>query len=159
LSLWEILFYFFWIVTGNTHAIETTKSHGTHPHSKTPAHADTHGKTGIHPTTKKSDVHKSRTTKHDPEKDDHTGIVVFFLDQIFIPLWLLSIYFFIETDDAIATAVSENSDNISHDKPDTEDENQSWYDSNKRFSTIDFILTIMYKYKRFFCCCSMYLHK
>jgi hypothetical protein len=51
----------------------------------TRARSNTHGKTGIHETAKKSEVPKSRTnkkTEHDknnPEKDDYTGIVILLL--------------------------------------------------------------------------------
>ncbi|CAF1648873.1 unnamed protein product [Rotaria magnacalcarata] len=66
---------------GDFHDHTTKKSHrgtiihDTHPHTKTQSHSDgktakhvTHTKTSIRSTTKKSDVHKSPTNKHNKIK-------------------------------------------------------------------------------------------
>jgi hypothetical protein len=90
---------FFYFVAGIAHTNESPKSHRTTvTHGKTGATArlESHGKTGTHGTTKKSDVHKSRTSKKtdhdkiDPEKDTHTGTVLLYSTKYYlIPLLLL----------------------------------------------------------------------
>ncbi|CAF1497260.1 unnamed protein product [Adineta steineri] len=130
---------------GGTHAHEATRSrgatvsHGSHPHTKAQTHIDTHGKsttlhahpnvhrkTVTHGTTKKSDGHKSRIIKYsksennssDQEKFTSTGTVTF--DTTYL---LYILFFLIETETIIKTAVSETPENITSEKPDDDETN------------------------------------